>query len=218
MKQIFSAIFFVSIFAQGIAQTNAAADPAFIRAMESNIKLLDTASSPESYHQLGNNFERIANAAKDQWQPYYYAGFCYAVMAFQTKDKTQVDAIADKADSFLNKADALTPGNSEISTLRAMINNTRILVDPRSRWQELSAVSEGWIVKAQQQDPGNPRPWYIQARTKLYTPAMLGGGPDAALPVLEEALTRFSKFQPANSIAPNWGYTEAQKLLAQLKK
>lgn len=218
MKQILLAIFFISIFVQGIAQSTNPTEAAYIRAMESNIKTLDTASSPESYLQLANNFERIANAAKDQWQPFYYAGFCYSVMAFQTKDKTQVDAIADKADSFLNKADALKPGNSEISTIRAMINNTRILVDPRSRWQELNSVSEGWITKAQQQDPSNPRPWYIQARTKLYTPAMLGGGPDAALPVLEEALTRFSKFQPANSIAPNWGYADAQKLLAQLKK
>lgn len=214
MKQILFAAFFFSISITGFSQQEAA----YTRAMESNIKMLDTASTPETYIQMGNNFDRIANAAKDQWQPYYYAGFCYAVMAFQTKDKTQVDAIADKADSYLDKADALKPGNSEISTLRAMITNTRILVDPRSRWQELSTVSEGWISKAQQQDPANPRPWYIQARTKLYTPAMLGGGTEAALPVLEEALTRFGKFQPANSIAPNWGYQEAQKLLTQLKK
>ncbi|MBO9635055.1 MAG: hypothetical protein J7578_18240 [Chitinophagaceae bacterium] len=214
MKQFILSIIFSSIFVTGFSQQEAA----YTRTMETNIKTLDTASTTETYVQLGNNFDRIANAAKDQWLPYYYAGFCYAVMAFKTKDKTQVDAIADKADSYLDKADALKPGNSEISTLRAMITNTRILVDPRSRWQELNTVSEGWIIKAQQQDPANPRPWYIQARTKLYTPAMLGGGPEAALPVLEEALTRFGKFQPDNSLAPNWGHEEAQKLLTQLKK
>lgn len=217
MKRILIATLFIFSVIAGNAQSSST-DPAFIKAMESNIKLLDTASSSATYMQLANTFERIGYASKDRWEPFYYAGFCYSVMAFQIQDKSQADVLADKAESFLDKADTLKPANSEISTLRAMITNTRILVDPRSRWQELSVVSGQWILKAQQQDPNNPRPWYIQARTKLYTPAMLGGGPEAALPILEEAITRFSKFQPANSIAPNWGSGEAQKLLTQLKK
>lgn len=216
MKRIYSVLIcfitFTSIYSQ---QTP---DPAFIKVMETHISMMDTTADFQSYQQLGNAFERIANAAAAQWEPDYYAGFCYAVLAFQVKDKSQVDALADKADAFLDKADKLRPSNSEISTLRAMITNTRILVDPANRWRDLSSTSADWLAKAKEQDATNPRPYYVEARTKLYTPAMLGGGPEAALPILEEALTRFKDFKPSSSIAPNWGSAEAQKLLAQLKK
>ncbi|MGN6420915.1 MAG: hypothetical protein ACTHMC_25615 [Pseudobacter sp.] len=216
MKRIFFAVIFIITYINGQAQQTP--DPAFIKIMETHLSMMDTAKDFQSYQQLGNAFERIANAAASQWEPQYYAGFCYAVLAFQVKDKSQVDVLADKADAFLDKADKLNPSNSEISTLRAMITNTRILVDPANRWRELSASSAEWLAKAKQQDAANPRPYYVEARTKLYTPAMLGGGPEAALPILEEAINRFREFKPATSIAPNWGNTEAQKLLAQLKK
>lgn len=216
MKKILIAALIMTLGYASIAQQ--AADPAFVKLMETHINLLDTATTSASHQQLCTAFEKIANTYPGQWQPNYYAGFCYAVLAFHTTDKSQLDALADKADAFLDKADALQPANSEISTLRAMITSTRILVDPAGRWQNLSAESADWIHKAQQQDPANPRPWYIEAKTKLYTPAILGGGPEAALPALEEAGIRFKSFRPANSIAPNWGKAETQKLLTQLKK
>lgn len=214
-RNLFAILLFIP-FINGYSQQTP--DPAFIKVMEKHIVMLDTAADFQSYQQLGNAFERIANAAGTQWEPGYYAGFCYAVLAFQVKDKSQVDALADKAEAFLDKADKLNPSNSEISTLRAMITNTRILVDPANRWRDLGSASAEWLAKAKQQDAANPRPYYVEARTKLYTPAMLGGGPEAALPIVEEAITRFRNFKPASSIAPNWGNTEAQKLLAQLKK
>ncbi len=50
----------------------------FVDAMEVNLKLLDTASAPATFIMLANNFERIGKAEKNQWQPFYYAAFCYA--------------------------------------------------------------------------------------------------------------------------------------------
>ncbi|NML20262.1 hypothetical protein HHL16_05230 [Pseudoflavitalea sp. G-6-1-2] len=222
MKRIF---FTVSIVALAGLAANAQesagstnSDPAFIRIMESAIQKLDTASSSTTLLQLGNDFERIGNAAKSAWQPFYYAAFCYTALALNTNDKSGVDAIAEKAAAFLIKAEALHPGNSEVSTVQAMLANARLLVDPPARYQELSVVAAAWLKKAHEQNPANPRPYLVEARTKLKTPAMLGGGAEAALPVLEEAVKKFKQFQPSGSIDPNWGSADAQKLLEQLKK
>ena len=221
MKRIILFLFIVSTARISVAQESTTAkplDPAFVRIMETNIHALDTASSNDSKMQIANNFERIANTAKTQWQPFYYAGLCYTGMALQVKDKSLTDNLADKAEAFLNKAEALAPGNSEVSTVQGMVANARILVDPPGRYRELGVVAATWFSKAHEQDPTNPRPYFVEARTKMFTPAMLGGGADAALPILETAIKKFSAFQPANSIAPNWGGKDAEKLMAQLKK
>ena len=55
------------------AQTSSSAGASnakFVAAMEKNIQLLDTASTPETYISLANTFERIGNAEGDQWQPF----------------------------------------------------------------------------------------------------------------------------------------------------
>lgn len=220
MKRIILSIVFITAigFAGSAQESDKSKDPAFVKIMETSIRALDTASSATSLLQLANNFERIGNTAKSAWQPFYYAGFCYTNLALNTPDKSQVDALAEKAASFLIRAEALQPGNSEVSTVQAMVANARLLVDPPARYQELSIVAAGWLKKAHEQNPSNPRPYYVESRTKLKTPPMLGGGPEAALPLLEEAVKKFEQFQAASSIDPNWGSQDAQKLLAQLKK
>ncbi|MEJ7671851.1 MAG: hypothetical protein WKF59_03885 [Chitinophagaceae bacterium] len=55
--------------------------------------------------ELANNFERIADAEKTQWLPYYYAAYCNVMNAFMEQDKTKVDAIADKAEELITKAE-----------------------------------------------------------------------------------------------------------------
>jgi hypothetical protein len=53
----------------------------------------------------------------------------------------------------------------------------------------------------------------IEARTRLRTPENLGGGPKAAKPIAEECIKKYNAFVPENSIAPNWGKSQAEKLL-----
>ena len=74
---------FVTVF---YVLTNSSAQPVasasvgnnkFIAAMETNLKILDTASSPATLIMLANTFERIGNAESKYWQPWYYAALCY---------------------------------------------------------------------------------------------------------------------------------------------
>ena len=190
-------------------------DKKFITAMEANLKMLDTASAASTYIMLANGFERIANIEKKYWQPFYYAALCYGFMASNVPDKNMIDPLAIKAEGYLEKAKLLN-NNSEISALQAMIINIKILVDPISRWQTYSMQSAALLQAAKEQDPLNPRPWLIDARTKLFTPAAMGGGPEAAKLLIEKALIKYNEFKPENSIAPNWGRIPTQKLMDKI--
>ena len=200
------------------AENKISGEAKFLAAMQSNLKMLDTAKSAETYIMLSNNFERIGNAEKKYWEPYYYASFCYALMAANTPDKTKIDFLATKAEEYLQKAEAIAQNNSEISALHAMIINTKILVDPISRFQTYSIESASYLKLSKEQNPGNPRPYLIEARTKLFTPEAMGGGATAAKPIIEKAIALFNDFKQENSISPNWGSGQAEKLYEKVKE
>lgn len=218
MKKIIviAAIFIAAnckLLAQTSTETVTDMNKKFVAAMESNLQLLDTASSPSTFIMLANSFERIGKAEQKQWQPFYYAAFCYAIMAGNVPDKSKIDFLTEKAESHLATADALEKNNSEISSLYGMILYTRVLVDPISRWQTMGKEAINHLAKAKQQNTANPRPYLIEARAKLHTPEALGGGPKAAKSTIDECLDKFKTFVPENSIAPNWGKAQAEKMV-----
>jgi hypothetical protein len=197
------------------AQTHS---PRFMTAMEANLKILDTASAPATFLMLASNFERIAKADSMHWEPYYHAAHNYAVLAAEGNDISRIDELTDKALTLLEKAEMLKPGNSEIAALFAMITNIRILVDPIGRYMEYNARATEYLHTARLADPSNPRPYFIEARTLLHVPVAMGGGPQAALPLLEEALKKYKMFAPENSIAPRWGQSQTQELAEKIKR
>jgi hypothetical protein len=216
-KSIFIAVILMAgsytLLAQTSAEAPAGMNKKFVTAMETNLKILDTAGTPGTFIMLANNFERIGKAEQKQWQPFYYAAYCYAVMAAYTPDKAKIDLLAEKAESNLALANALEKNNSEISSLQGMILYTRVQVDPISRWQTMGTEAINHLAKAKQQNPSNPRPYLVDARAKMHIPEGLGGGPRAAKSIIEECLGKFKTFIPENSIAPNWGKIAAEKLL-----
>ena len=70
----------------------------YVNAMKKNIAELDSAHDAARLAELANNFERIAEAEKTQWLPYYYASYCQVMNAFMEPDKSKTDGIADKAE------------------------------------------------------------------------------------------------------------------------
>lgn len=221
MKKIilFSIIFLLAIYniiAQGTKATEVSNSNKYIQAMEKNIKILDTVSSAATILSLANNFERIANAEKNKWEPFYYTAYCYAVMALMS-DKASIDILADKADSYLKQAIALSD-NSETSVLAAMIHACRIMVDPISRFQIIGTESATLLEKAKAQNPANPRPYFLQAKMQLKIPEGMGGGKKIAKSTFKKAIGKFKAFIPANSIAPDWGYQQALAGLELINK
>jgi hypothetical protein len=217
MKTIITAILLLSITV-AVAQTGELAPvkkSSYESAMLTNIKQLDTASL-STMLILANNFERIGNAEKTKWEAFYYAAYCYAGMAFMTADKTKIDGLADKGDSYIQMAEALEKNNSEITCLASMLVATRILVDPMGRFpvkgKEVSALLE----KAKQENADNPRIYLQDARMQIRTPEAFGGGKKIARASIEKALLKFDTFTPANSLAPAWGTKQAKELLEKI--
>src|SRR5215218_5158170 len=73
-------------------------------AMKKNIALLDSAMQKGNAKELANNFERIGDAEKTQWLPYYYAAYSQILTTYAEKDKSKVDPVADKAEELILKA------------------------------------------------------------------------------------------------------------------
>jgi hypothetical protein len=220
MKKVFTLIAAISIAIANVnAQTSTVSvkhNSAFEAAMLTNIKQLDTASGAASLMALANNFERIGNAEKTKWEPFYYASYCYTVMAFMSSDKSKIDWLADKAEALLQQAEAIDKNNSEISCMFATINSCRIMVDPMSRFPTKGQEVNAMLAKATQENAGNPRIYLLQARMQLRTPEAFGGGKTVAKTSAETALEKFKSFVPASAIAPTWGEQQAKALLAKI--
>ncbi len=213
MKKLLIASVLVSITMLSFGQSEK-----YVAAMKNNIAAIDTSfRNPASLLALANNFERIANAEKNQWLAYYYAAFCQVNYGFMEQNKDKVDGIADKATDFINKADSLMPNNSEISCIKSMIASCHMMVNPMQRYMEYGPESGSNMEKAMQQDPTNPRPYYLKGQTLKYTPEQFGGGCKTAKPELQTALDKFAAFKPASELHPNWGKQPVEMLMKECK-
>lgn len=187
-------------------------------AMKTNIVLLDSLMAKGNYDELANNFTRIGDAEKTQWLPYYYAAYCYAIDALTEKDNSKKDAIADKANAQITKAETvLGKENSEADVIKAMIATAHMTVDPQSRYMTYGSAISDNIQKAESLDPTNPRPVLLEAQNKFYTPEQYGGGKDAAKELFDKAKTLFDNFKKESDISPNWGKTGLEYFLSQYK-
>jgi hypothetical protein len=189
----------------------------YIAAMQKNLEAYGNAKTAEDFLDLSNAFERIAEAEKNQWLAFYYAAHAQVIYGYLQKDMSVVDPIADKAELLINKADALEENNSEISCVKSMIAQLRMIVNPMQRWQQYGALATQLQELAKQQDPTNPRPYALAAQNLFYTPAQFGGGCSTAKPVAEEGLKLLTSFQPKSALHPIWGKTQIEMVLGQCK-
>lgn len=213
MKKIIlsTAMFFITVFV--FAQSER-----YLGAMKKNLASMDTAfANPASLLAVANNFERIANAEKNQWLPYYYAAFCQVNYGFMATDKTKVDAYADKAAALIQKADSLAPNNSEISCMKSMIASCHMMVDPMNRYMQYGQESGSNLTAAISQDPSNPRPHFLKGQGLKYTPEQFGGGCKTALPELQTAIQKYDAFKKESEISPDWGKELVEKLITDCK-
>lgn len=212
MKKMFIAFLSLAIAAGGFAQSEK-----FTNAMTSALAQWDSAKTADDMLSISATFERIADAEKTQWLPYYYASLSQVLYAFMKNDMPNNDALAGKAETLLIKADGLQPDNSEISCIKSMIATLRMLVNPQQRWQQYGAVIQQELDNAKKQDPANPRPYYLQGQNLRNTPEQFGGGCNSAKPLLEEAIKKYEAFKPASGIAPSWGKLQTEQVLASCK-
>jgi tetratricopeptide (TPR) repeat protein len=195
------------------------------KAMEQQIAALDTTTSVDGWKALGNTFQRIGDAEKTQWLPYYYAALTHVMTGYMIAGASggmggfaaQTDPEADQAEKLLNKAVELGKENSEIFCVRKMIASLRLMADPMNRYQTELPVATEALQKAKTLDPSNPRVYLLEAQDKFYTPEQYGGSKTEAKTLFEESMKKYEAFKPESSIHPQWGKSQAQYFLTQLK-
>lgn len=195
-----------------ISMTAGAQSAKYTEAMEKNITLLDSAKSVDQLLSLASTFDRIGDAEKTQWLPYYYAALAQTWIGWMpaTTDK---DANAQKINAYLAKAEAIEK-NSETYAIENMAATQQMLVDPQTRWATNGKDAAAALQKGLELDPNNPRLYYLQAMSLFSTPTQYGGGKDKAKPVFEKSIALYKGAQP-KPLYPTWGEKQAENMLAQ---
>jgi hypothetical protein len=221
MKKIMLMIVAVLVVAAMFAQTDK-----FSSAMQAKITLMDSAKDASSLKDVSAAFERIADAEKTQWLPYYYAALCQVnagnnIMSGSGMNfsniSDQTDPFADKAEELLNKAEGLSKDNSEIFVVKKMIATLRLMGDPMNRYMTYGPEGARALEQAKKLNPDNPRPLVLEGLDKYYTPEQYGGSKEEAKKLFEEALKKYTAFKPESNIHPAWGKNLVDGLMAQMK-
>jgi tetratricopeptide (TPR) repeat protein len=184
-------------------------------ALQKGLVMIDSAKGEQGFQDAANYFERIASAEQKQWLPAYYTAFCQLHTALLGKQNMETkDAIYDKALTFVEKADAIIPDNSEIYALKGYIVFMKMSLAPQSRAMTMIPKATDIIGKSIALNPENPRAQLMLGQTTFYTPEAFGGGKVKAKPLLETAKEKFNK-ETNTILNPSWGKSRCLALLQQ---
>jgi hypothetical protein len=181
-------------------------------AMKKNLSMFDSAKTTADYQALAAAFERIGDAEKTQWLPYYYAGLALTTAGWQDS-KLDKEANAEKVNALCDKAESIEK-SSEICEIRNMAATQQMMIDPQTRWATYGKQASEALQTGMKINPNNPRLYYLQGMSVFNTPASFGGGKDKAKPIFEKAVELFKTEQP-KPLYPHWGQKQAEDMLAQ---
>ena len=199
-----------------VAMSSFAQSDKYAAAMGATLQEFGAAKDAEAMGIAAAKFERIGDAEKTQWLPYYYAALVKARMSMEGMGGDK-DKVADEAEALINKAEVIEK-NSEIYCVKNMIATAKMLVDPQARYMQYMSVLQSTIADAKKADPTNPRPYMLQAMSLKNTPEQYGGGCSTAKPVAEKALALYAAFKPASPLHPNWGKEAVEGVIASCQK
>ena len=191
--------------------------------LEKTFIAFDTTQVFDVKVEQSNKLALIAKKWDNEWVTHYYVAFSKTVLSYMEKDATKRDAYLDEAEKEREDAvSLLKKENDETYVLGAMMANARMAVDPMNRWQKYGSIFSADLESAKDLNPDNPRMYYLQGTSKLFTPKAYGGGKKIAQPYFEKAEALFTKeaaTPTANDITkPHWGKNHNEMFLAQCKQ
>ena len=192
-------------------------DDKYVTQMTKSIDAIYKARTPEEYQQTINAFERIGNAEKTKWEPFYYASFGYLMQATREQDGGKKDQLLDLAAASLDKAKAVKENESEIVALEGFIYMIRLTVDPATRGPQYSGMAMQSFGKAIGLNPENPRALAFMAQMQYGTAEFFKSSTADACATLAKSLEKFASFKTDNQLAPQWGKGMAEGMKEQCK-
>ncbi|MGV3631045.1 MAG: hypothetical protein ACO1O6_07560 [Bacteroidota bacterium] len=198
-----------------LAFTGVNAQSKYETGMTKAMAQFEAAKTPAELLNASAQFERIADAEKDEWLPYYYAALTNN-MASWADEKADKDKMAEKSIILVEKAEIIEGSNaSELYCMRNMIASSQMMVNPMERWQTYGAEANKALENAKKADKNNPRIYFLEGQAVFNTPEAFGGGKKNAKPLFEKSVALYETFVPASPLHPKWGKEEAAGMLKQ---
>ncbi len=160
-------------------------------------------------------FERIALAEKDNWIPYYYAANTLITASFATKEASTVNELLKKAESFIATGHALSPENSELTTLEGTMYTGYVAMDPATYGMKYSNKIINLHSKAIDLDPKNPRAQLNKIEFDMGTARFFGNDMAAFCPLIKGTKPLFENQKKSIPFYPSYGVDRIGSMLQQ---
>lgn len=183
--------------------------------MEKFLGMMEEAETVAEMQQLANTFERVSMAETEQWLPAYYAAYSNIMLAFMPDENKDIDALLDKAESQIEKAESIGGEHAELYVLHSMVASARMQIDPQSRAMVYGPKIGMMASKALELEENNPRAWMQQGQSTLYTPAQWGGGVEKGCKMLRTAKQHYGSYEPETAFHPDWGEEYLDEVIKQ---
>ncbi len=200
------------IIASLFMATIANAQGKFEGGMAKGLGMMQEAKTAPTLAEASAFFERIGDAEKTQWLPYYYSALSMYQSAW-ADPKADKDKIGEACKALIAKAEAIEK-NADLYCLQQQVAVLQMMVDPMSRWQTYGTTAKTALDNAKKADATNPRIYFLDGMTLMNTPEAFGGGKAVAKPLFAKSVELFKTYKLASVFHPNWGAEEAAKQLA----
>jgi hypothetical protein len=211
-RKMKTVLFILSFLLANVGHTMAGK---YENSMKAAIKKLNEATNMDTHHDVAATFERIGEAEKTLWLPYYYSGLAYIWSSHLSTDMAVIDGELDKAQKMVEKAGELSSDNDEIVTLQGYIYMMRVAVDPATRGMQYSSMAMEELGRAVSINRENPRATMILGRMQLGMYQFMGMDTSESCGIIERANMLFKNHKPASELDPVWGSRDAAAFLEE---
>ncbi|CAM1349924.1 hypothetical protein [Tenacibaculum crassostreae] len=184
------------------------------KGMEKAFELWKTNQTKEA-SQL---FERIATAEKDNWLPPYYAATIEIIESFQIKEEATLIAKLNKAQTFLDAANSLSPDNPEILIRQALLHVAYMAFDGQKYGMTMSMKNAALYKKAFELAPENPRVILSKAESDMGAARFFGQSTKPFCENIKKAIELSKKEELTVKFYPKFNIERAEKVLEQCMK
>jgi hypothetical protein len=163
-------------------------------------------------------FERIASAEKDNWLPPYYAATVLIIDGFSIKDEVKLTTQLKKAQSLLDKANAISVSNPEIIITQAMLNTVYVAFDGQKYGMKMSGENIQLYAAALKIAPNNPRVVLGKAQWDIGGAAFFGQSTAPFCKEIKRSIELFKKEKKKGKFHPFGGIERAEEALKKCGK
>ncbi|MGH2574274.1 MAG: tetratricopeptide repeat protein [Ignavibacteria bacterium] len=166
--------------------------------------------------KVRGQFERTLQLKKNQWLVNYYLAHVDLELSYSAMQKKDNDGLKKYTQSCLELLDKSTDSKDDFAEayiLKMSANSNRFIYEFDKMNDIIAKLAEAEDM-AKKLDPDNPRYHLVKGTNTYYTPEQFGGGPDAALPLLEKSFDLFKTYKPKDETYPDWGNDIAAGMIA----